>query len=409
MAVLAAKSGGRFAHPALNPTRQRETVNFSPGERPISAMRHSAVLLSVLMAFAVVSRAETRAQLSWQGEVNGRTILRIHDDKVEAINRRGDVVSQLNYRFSSPLPTHRELVQVSVLHGQGDVRITQQPREDNGYVLTVSIMPQGANHQRFALEFAWESQRDRFNDRSSGDPYSGPRDREPGDSRYRRADNRLETSVTPGGGTVVWNGRVDQAATIEFRGRQMEARSMRGNPVESAHATFSAAIPADGSQVRLQDVRGPGRVEIVQQPSSQNGYVAAVRVDDPGRGGGDYSFTLVWNGGEPAIVNQSTFHTQLGFNGMRWAGRVDERVRITVQGDHISTEVLQGAPIYNERAEFSSALTSQSIRDLRINKVRGRGSVNVLERPSVNNGYRLVFEVDDPEGGADDYQVDVIW
>lgn len=356
-------------------------------------MKHLAILLSVLVASVVLSRAETQAQLSWQGEINGHTILRIHDNKVEAINRRGDVVSQLNYRFNSPLPTHNENVQLFVRQGQGDARITQQPREENGYTLTVGITPQGSNRQRFALDFAWEN---------AGDNYSR-------DSRYRTRDNPFEGALAPVGGRVAWNGRVDREAIVEFRGRQMEARAVRGNPVETAHATFSASIPTDGSRLRLEDVRGSGRVEIVQQPSAENGYTASVRVDNAGSPGADSAFTLVWNGGEPGTINQSAFYTQLGFNGMRWSGRVDDRVRVTVQGDRVYSELLQGGPIYNERAEFSAALTNQSGRNLRLNKVHGRGSVNILERPSAGNGYRLVFEIIDSEPGADDYQIDVIW
>ncbi len=44
-----------------------------------------------------------------------------------------------------------------------------------------------------------------------------------------------------------------------------------------------------------------------------------------------------------------------------------------------------------------------------IRKLRGRGQVSIVESPSEKNNYRLVFEIDDPEPGADDYEVELDW
>jgi hypothetical protein len=262
--------------------------------------------------------------------------------------------------------------------------------------MTVSITPVGSNRQRFALDFSWKTT-------AASD---------------EGARNRTNDAASPRG-SVSWSGRVDDQAIVDFQGQQMVTRALKGKPVESARATFLAPIPTDGTRVRLENIRGPGKVELVQQPSAENGYIASVRIEDPGMGAGDYSFTLVWGGppnaaklvpGIPgAVITQSAFYRQLGFNGMRWSGRVDDRVRVTVQGDRVSAERIDGEPLYNERAEFSAALPGESDREVRVAKVRGRGSVNLIEKPSSSNGYRLVFEVSDGEPGADDYQTDVSW
>ena len=44
-----------------------------------------------------------------------------------------------------------------------------------------------------------------------------------------------------------------------------------------------------------------------------------------------------------------------------------------------------------------------------IRKLRGRGQVSIVESPSEKNNYRLVFEIDDPEPGADDYEIELDW
>ena len=45
----------------------------------------------------------------------------------------------------------------------------------------------------------------------------------------------------------------------------------------------------------------------------------------------------------------------------------------------------------------------------KIQKLRGRGRVSIVESPSEKNNYRLVFEIDDSEPGADSYQVELDW
>jgi hypothetical protein len=44
-----------------------------------------------------------------------------------------------------------------------------------------------------------------------------------------------------------------------------------------------------------------------------------------------------------------------------------------------------------------------------IQKLRGRGQVAIVESPSEKNNYRLVFEISDPQPGADDYEIELDW
>ncbi|MBK9213987.1 MAG: hypothetical protein IPM59_00035 [Chloracidobacterium sp.] len=39
----------------------------------------------------------------------------------------------------------------------------------------------------------------------------------------------------------------------------------------------------------------------------------------------------------------------------------------------------------------------------------GRGTVNILQQPSWENDFTAIVQIFDPNGGADDYDVDINW
>jgi hypothetical protein len=94
---------------------------------------------------------------------------------------------------------------------------------------------------------------------------------------------------------------------------------------------------------------------------------------------------------------------------MRWSGRVDGRVRVTVRGNRAWTTRVSGGPVAGEQVSFGAPLPRREVSDVEIRKVRGRDDVETVERPSASNGYSLVFEIDDNDSGADDYVVEIVW
>ena len=90
---------------------------------------------------------------------------------------------------------------------------------------------------------------------------------------------------------------------------------------------------------------------------------------------------------------------------IRWSGRVDNRVQVTVQGDRVSSQRLEGAEVTNERIDVGSPLPYNAVRNVELRKIQGRGEVRILEQ----NGDRVVFEIRDGEGGAGDYEVELRW
>jgi hypothetical protein len=143
---------------------------------------------------------------------------------------------------------------------------------------------------------------------------------------------------------------------------------------------------------------------LVEQPSERNQYTARVLIRDPQSGAGDYSFALVW-------ARDGSKEPDLSYAGpgVMWSGTVEGRVRVTIQGGAAISEAVTGRGVTGERADFLRPLPARSDLSAVAKKLRGRGDVQILEIPSDKNNYRLVFEIHNPEGGADNYEIEVDW
>jgi len=101
------------------------------------------------------------------------------------------------------------------------------------------------------------------------------------------------TSAPAQAGTLRWSGRVDDTATISLHGRDVRvSATMHG--VKEEKRVIQGALPMRPTRVTLDNVRGRGRVQIIQQPSPRNNFTAQVRITDPDAGASFYRFNLHW-------------------------------------------------------------------------------------------------------------------
>jgi len=335
----------------------------------------------LLFALCPVLLAQEQPQLVWEGQVDGATILRVRGNRISLEERQGLPVQRQRFRFFERLPDSRLNVRLDVVEGRGQVRILEQPRLENNYTLAVLVDDRQGGSSFYSLAFYWESRGGFFGPSPPGPP-----------SRLDRMES------------LTWSGRVDEEAVVSCRREECVAEAVRGSPVTRDRFRFSRALPARDTQVSLDRAEGRGQIRLLQQPREENGYTAQVGIRDPQGGPGDYSFTLAWTPPrreEPGSV--------IARRGLVWSGRVDGRIRVIVEGSTARVEVLSGAPVTNEHAEFSRTLPARSNPDATVRGLRGRGRVEIVEFPSARNGYRLVFEIDDAGGGAADYEVEVAW
>ncbi len=331
-----------------------------------------AILLAILSA----GRLQDQPQMIWEGQVDGVSILRIRGNQIDIEEVRGLPVQRQRARFFERLPERRQIVRLEVVEGRGRVRVLEQPRADNNYTLSVEIDDHQSGSSWYSLAFYWAGGRDSW----LGPPLS-----------QEGAGERLW-----------WSGRVDGEAVVHCRRDFCEAETTQGAPVTRDRFRFTRPLPARRVLVSLEEKQGRGEVRLLEQPREENEFTARVLIRDPQRGAGDYSFVLVW---APPARGESP----IARRGMIWRGAVDGTVRVTLQGSQAWAEVISGAPVEDEQAEFIRPLPARNLPDATVRKLRGRGRVQILEYPSARNGYRLVFQIEDPKAGSDRYQVEVSW
>jgi hypothetical protein len=209
---------------------------------------------------------------------------------------------------------------------------------------------------------------------------------------------------------------VDEAAIISCHERLCVSGAEQGEPVGAAvtdqRFRFSRPLPDRDTDVRLEDPDGRGEIRLIEQPRARNNYTARVSIRDPQAGSGEYSFVLVWNRPTSKELKESKESAAIPETigrGLLWSGTVEGRVRVTLKGAASFSEVVQGAPVKGEHAEILRPLPGRADLAPKIEKLRGRGRVSIVESPSEQNNYRLVFEIDDTGPGADDYEVELDW
>jgi hypothetical protein len=93
---------------------------------------------------------------------------------------------------------------------------------------------------------------------------------------------------------------------------------------------------------------------------------------------------------------------------MRWRGRVDDRVQIHVQGSDATSKLITGVPVANGVFNFTSPLPQRNVM-VNLRKLKGRGSVEIIQQPSRNNGFTAVIGIFDSKGGSEDYEFEITW
>ncbi|MBZ5609919.1 MAG: hypothetical protein LAP38_16790 [Acidobacteriia bacterium] len=329
-----------------------------------------------LLLLAGAAFAQDRPQFVWQGEVDGAAILYLRGNRLDVQVKDGTPVARQQFHFYDALTGKRQDARLRVLEGRGYVHVVDQPRIENQYTLAVAIEDRQPGSSFYSIALYWDAS-SRFFEGS-------------------RSQGRMDQ--------VTWSGRVDEEAVVSCRAKTCVSSAARGEPVAAEHFKFSRPLPDRAVDVRLENSEGRGQIRLVEQPSEANHYTARVSIRDPQSGTGEYSFTLRWgreSGKEPEPV--------LTGPGLMWSGLVEGRVRVTVRGGASVSQVMQGLPIENERAELLRPLPARSDLHPVAKKLQGRGRVEIIEVPSEQNNYQLVFEIDDPEPGAFRYEIELDW
>jgi hypothetical protein len=260
---------------------------------------------------------------------------------------------------------------------------------------------------------------------------------------------------------LTWEGQVDGTAVLRIQGDRVDVDEQDGS-VSGANVRMITPLPDVAERISVENRARGARVRVVQQPNRNNDFTALVQIDSRRRGAQFVSLDFYWedsrttsrddrrdryrtgddrgyrndgyrdsgtrgrrddrndpnyrdngsysNGG---VLSPNGGYSDNSRNngvagGARWSGQVDDRIRVMFRGNRAWSQRISGQQTYGEQASFASPLPRANV-DVSVNKLRGRGDVEIVERPSPSNNYTLVVEIYDKDGGADAYDLEVNW
>ncbi len=200
---------------------------------------------------------------------------------------------------------------------------------------------------------------------------------------------------------MVWQGEVDGTVFLYLKGKRLKVENKEGAPVAQQNYRFEQRLPDMRQDVRLHVTSGRGYVHIVEQPSLENGFTAAVAIEDRQPGSGFYSLALYWDADADAAMAR-------GGGRLQWSGRVDQEVVVSCAGGQCASQAAVGSPVMREQVKFSSPLPRREV-PVRLERVDGRGDVRLLEQPLEANGYTARVQIRDPQPGPAQYSFALAW
>jgi hypothetical protein len=240
-----------------------------------------------------------------------------------------------------------------------------------------------------------------------------------------------------------WNGRVDREIQLVMRGNNVQVDRVGNTEPRGGRARAMSALPRMDGQVNVQLVRGRGRVDVIQQPSRQNGYTTIVRIEDPGSGSDNYRLAAYWQGyassngdvystnpngrrsrdrdrddrdrddRDRGTVNNGAYggygNVQAANQALHWSGNVDGELEIRIQNGRVSYRTISGSQPTNIRADGGNLNMPRNAANLAVSQNQGRGTVSVMQQPSSWNGYTTVIRIRDPQSGSSFYDFNLLW
>lgn len=252
-----------------------------------------------------------------------------------------------------------------------------------------------------------------------------------------------------------WTGRVDR----EVRLTVSPARAIASPEASIRSRTrfrVTSAIPQREGWLTIITGLGRGTVNVIQQPTPENGYAAVVQIVDTESGADNYRVTAVWAPlDDPRYGRNSRGRRDDGRYGrddryndrddryddrnnrddryndrnsrddryndrnnrdgrsnpplLQWSGDVDGEIHLVWRNGAVRIEQDSGAAPQRVRSTVSGGVSRQSAGQIAIAVRDGRGRVDVIQHPTAQNNYTGVIRISDPQSGYGHYSLDATW
>ncbi|MBC7908913.1 MAG: hypothetical protein H7Y30_00325 [Pyrinomonadaceae bacterium] len=95
---------------------------------------------------------------------------------------------------------------------------------------------------------------------------------------------------------------------------------------------------------------------------------------------------------------------------MRWRGTIDDVSQLRIRDNSVEVIAIGGQEYSDGAYNFTSPMPSRGRGvAVRLNKIRGRGDVRIIQQPSRANDYTTIVEVRDMDRGPSDYEFEISW
>jgi len=342
---------------------------------------------SLFLFLAATAFAQTRIPgFLWEGDVDQSAVLLLQGGRLEASSPRGEPVQNQRYRVLQPPVDSRQNVRLDILEGRGSARVTQQPTLENDYSVAVTIEDRQDGRSHYSIALYWDSPVEQI---------------VPGRKPWKDVGWQGDGARPELGKPVklTWSGRVEGETVVECHLSECRATMPHGLPLTDARARFERPVPRADMLVRVSGSDAGGNIRILEQPLAANNYTVRVGIAEGCGGRRACRFTLEWR--EPDVTERKVEARRALF----WSGEVTGAVRVTVR----DSSTLSSGHVTGEQPLFDRPLPHRAGLPLAIRKLHGRGTVEIVETPSDQNGFSLIFEIQDPGPGSSDYQVELSW
>jgi len=247
--------------------------------------------LAAALALPVAAQAQETQLFTWAGRVDRQVRITMQGGNARVDATRGEEYTG-RFRINNPLPQVDGTVRVIVSNGRGDVSVIQQPNAANGYTTIVRLADRSSGADRYNVTAYF----------TPNNTAGGWRGRNDNNGQYNNGQNngRFENGRRVGqmGPTLHWTGLVDADAEVRWEGNRVRQRALNGNALRGVRSAVGGergnGRMRQGGQVTVNVTEGRGSVNIVQQPSAQNGWTTVLRINDPQGGYGRYTFDVMY-------------------------------------------------------------------------------------------------------------------
>ena len=348
--------------------------------------------------------------------------IQVSGDKVFYKTVRGRNPVQVNAEFSTPVPRDASIsLNITKSYGRGSISLAERPVAANNYTTTVRLADTRSGSGNYKFRLNWSDS---------------------GSSRGRTTTARTVASgsfpVKDGHVVVIVDG-ADDILDIRLRGDKVVEHVVKGATARKITSEFSTPIPlVKITDLDLQKVYGRGSVVIMDWPDQSNDFTTTIRIIDSRKAQDNYRFRLTWKVSgnsssayaQPAAVNgyDTSYSTwvELGnyqripaYTGssfqytkegsFRFRAVVDDTALVKIAGGELWGLVESGKPMHVLDARFSEGFPNGEMERLEITGFRGRGDLEILERPWSGNNYSIVIRINDSRGGDAEYDFELSW